>query len=506
MSRKSLWLFVLATLPLCRAQSLADFEKKVTEFTLQNGLHFIVAERHEAPVVAFNATVNVGSVDDPPGESSMAHMFEHMIGKGTTTVGSKNWPEEQRALEAVERAYDKLDALRRRGSAADKKEVETLQAELTQAIEKANSFVQPNEFTRVISEQGGAGFNAGTASDYTTYFYSLPSNRSELWFLLQSEWFRRPVFREFYKERDVVREERRMRVESDVQGKLQEVLLATAFMAHPYRNLIGWASEIESLRASEAEKFFKKYYVPGNITIAIVGDVNPADMKRLAEKYFASIPAGPLPPPVPIVEPPQEGEKRAALESEAQPLLMIAYKRPNQRDKDDPVFDVISGILSSGRTGLLYQEMVRDKKIALEAESVATIPGGKYPNLFMFFDAPTPGHTTEENEQAIYGILDRLKTEKVDDETLARVKTKLRAGLIQQLDSNTGLASQLTSYNIAYGNWRVMFTGLEDINRVTAEDVQRVVRQYFVAHERTVGFTVAPKGPQQTTQNREAAQ
>jgi predicted Zn-dependent peptidase len=270
-------------------------------------------------------------------------------------------------------------------------------------------------------------------------------------------------------------------------------------MAHPYRNLIGWASEIESLRASEAEKFFKKYYVPGNITVAIVGDVNPADMKRLAEKYFASIPAGPLPPPVSIEEPPQEGEKRAALETEAQPLVMIGYKRPNQTAKDDPVFDVVSGVLSSGRTGLLYQELVRDKKIALEADSAASIPGGKYPNLFLFFGAPTPGHTTEEIEQGIYGILERLKTQKVDAETLTRVKTKLRAGLIQQLDSNTGLASQLTFYHIAYGNWRVMFTGLEDINKVSADDVQRVVRQYFVPHERTVAFTTAPSTPSQTT-------
>jgi predicted Zn-dependent peptidase len=178
---------------------------------------------------------------------------------------------------------------------------------------------------------------------------------------------------------------------------------------------------------------------------------------------------------------------------------MIAYKRPNQRAKDDPVFDVISGIFSSGRTGLLYQELVRDKKIALEADSAASVPGGKYPNLFLFFGAPTPGHTTEEIEHGIYAIIERLKTQKVDEETLSRVKTKLRAGLIQQLDSNTGLASQLTYYRIAYGDWRVMFTGLEDINKVSADDVQRVMREYFVPHERTVAFTVEPKAPQQTS-------
>ena len=143
------------------------------------------------------------------------------------------------------------------------------------------AIVEPNEFTRVIEEQGGVGFNAGTAQDYTTYFYSLPANKTELWFLLTSEWFRRPVFREFYKERDVVREERRMRVESSTQGKLMELLMATSFMAHPYRNMIGWASEIEALRAKDANEFYKKYYAPGNVTMAVVGDVKAADIETI---------------------------------------------------------------------------------------------------------------------------------------------------------------------------------------------------------------------------------
>jgi predicted Zn-dependent peptidase len=492
---KPFWrLSLLFLLPLLiKAQNLKEFEKKVTEFTLANGLHFIVLERHDAPVVAFQAMVNVGSVDDPAGSSSMAHMFEHMIGKGTTSVGSTNWPEEQKALAAVEAAYDKLDDERWKGTSADPKKVQQLEADLNVAIVRANSFVDQNAYIRVINESGGVGFNAGTASDYTTYFYSLPSNRIELWFLMQSEWFRRPVFREFYKERDVVREERRMRVESDVQGKLQEVLLATSFMAHPYRNMIGWASEIEGLRAKDADKFFKKYYAPVNITIAIVGDADPAQVKRLAEKYYATIPAGPPPPPVTSLEPPQEGEKRAVLESDSQPLLTIAYKRPNQNDKDDPVFDVISAILSGGRTGLLYKELVTGKKIALEADSGATTPAGKYPNLFQLYSVPAPDHGVEENEKAIYAIIDRLKAEKVDAATLDRVKTKLRASLIHQLNSNSGLASQLAFYHVEYGDWRMMFKGIDMINKITADDVQRVVRQYFVDSGRTVVYTVPPK-------------
>jgi predicted Zn-dependent peptidase len=318
-------------------------------------------------------------------------------------------------------------------------------------------------------------------------------NKTELWFLLTSEWFRRPVFREFYKERDVVREERRMRVESSTQGKLMEILMATAFMAHPYRTFIGWASEIENLRAKDADAFYQKYYAPGNITMAVVGDVSAAEIRKLAEKYFGTIPARPMPPPVTVREPEQEGEKRAVLESPSQPLLIVGYKRPNQNHPDDPVFDVIAGILSSGRTGTLYKDLVRDKRIALAAQAAPTFPAGKYDNLFILFNVPQAGHSVEENEKAMDAVVERLKNEKVDAATLDRVKTKVRAGLVRQLDSNTGLASQLPMYETFYGDWRVMFTGLQDIEKVTAEDVQRVAKQYFTNSNRTVVHTVAPK-------------
>src|SRR5688572_11638535 len=318
----------LCLLPLLSpAQNLKEVERHVTEFTLPNGMHFIVFERHEAPVVAFNMFANVGTVDDPAGQSSMAHMFEHMIGKGTTTVGTKNWAAEQKALERVETLYDRLDEERRKGSRVDKEKLKQLEAEFKDAVESANAHVEQNAYPRVIEEHGGVGFNAGTSNDYTTYFYSLPVNKMELWFMLSSEWLKRPIYREFYKERDVVREERRMRVESSVQGKLFELLLSTAFMAHPYRNMIGWASEIEALRAKDAEQFFQKYYGPSNITAVVVGDVTPAEVRKMAEKYFGPIPARPSPPPVSIAEPKQEGEKRAVLESAAQPLLLIGYKR-----------------------------------------------------------------------------------------------------------------------------------------------------------------------------------
>ena len=382
---------ILVVVPLfLHAQDLKEFEKKVTTFTLSNGLQFIVAERHEAPVVSFHTYVNAGSVDDPSGQTGLAHMFEHMAFKGTETIGATDWASEKKALDAIEEVYDRLEAERNRGPKADKEKIQALEAQLKINIDLAQSWVQPNEYTRIVEESGGVGLNAGTTLDSTEYYYSLPSNRIELWFLLESQRFLHPVFRKFYKERDVVMEEHRMRVESSPQGKLQQDYLSTAFAAHPYHNPPGgWPSDIASLRRSQAKAFFDKYYVPGNIVIAIVGDVNPADAKRMAERYFGPLPARPLPPAVHTQEPPQPGPKVAIVESATQPIVMIGYKWPDQNDKDDAVFDVIQIILAHGRTGLMHKNLVEEKKIALTAQAAATFPGGRYANLFTFFLVPS---------------------------------------------------------------------------------------------------------------------
>lgn len=490
-----LCLSLLLLLPaFLSAQSLADFEKKVTSFTLKNGLQFLIIERHDAPVVSFHTYVNAGAVDDPSGSTGIAHMMEHMAFKGTPTIGSKNWSKERSALENIEKAYDRYEEERNKGFRADKDKLASLQAAIKDAIATADSYVEPNEYDRIVESNGGVGMNAGTSEDSTQYFYSFPSNRLELWFLLESERFLNPVLREFYKERDVVREERRMRVESSPQGMLVESLLATAFEAHPYHNFAGgWPSDIESFRATDAEAFFKKYYVPGNITIAIAGDVDPTVAEKLAAKYFGPMKAGTTPPLVRTIEPPQVGEKRAKVASPSQPLMVMGFKRPDQYSPDAAAIDVLTEILSGGRTGIMYKEMVRDKQIALAAESIPAYPGSKYPSLFLFFVVPSPGKTLDENEKAIYEIIERVRTQSVDEASLKRVKTKLRAGLIEGLDSNTDLAETLSTYQASYGDWRKVFTELDDYNKVTAADVQRVAKEYLVETSRTVVWTYSPQ-------------
>jgi predicted Zn-dependent peptidase len=477
------------------AQDLKEFEKRVTEFTLPNGLHFIVLERHEAPVVSFHTYVNAGSVDDPKGQTGLAHMFEHMAFKGTDTIGTTNPVEEKKALAEVERTYDAVDAEKNKLEKADPAKLKKLQEELDAAIEKANSFAIDNLYPRIIEENGGVGMNANTGEDSTNYFYNFPANRVELWFYLESSRFLHPVYRQFYKERSVVREERRMRTESDPQGKLLEAMLGTAIMAHPYRiPAVGWASDIENLRVSDAEKFFGTYYVPANLTIAIVGDVDPAKMKSFATEYFGRLAKRPLPPPVTTVEPPQEGPKRVEIASPAQPIEVIAYHRPDEHDKDDPVFDVISAVLSEGRTSIMYRDLVRDKRLALAAGADSSMPGGKYPSLFFFYLVPGLGHTAAENEKELDTILENFEKTNVDAATLARVKTRTRAGLIRRLDNNAGLAQLLAEYYANYGDWRKLFTSIDDIDKVTADDVQRVAKQYFTPENRTIGVTYQPAG------------
>ena len=496
--RPSLLLFLLVP-ALLAAQSVAElqkaFEKKVTEFTLPNGLHFLLIERHDAPVVSFHTYLNVGSVDDPGGQTGLAHMFEHMAFKGTPAIGTKNWTLERAAMDAVERVYDRLEAERHKGARADAKKVTALEVELAAVMEKADSFVEENEYDRAVESNGGLDMNAGTGEDSTNYYYSFPSNRLELWFLLESERFLNPVFREFYKERDVVREERRMRVESSSQGKLIEALMATAFSAHPYRNMPGgWAGDIEHFRRPDAEKFYKQYYVPANMTIGIAGDVDPVQAKRLAAKYFGRLAARPLPSAYRTDEPLQEGEKRVAVASPAQPFMALGYKRPDRYSPDDAALSVLDAVLSDGRTGMIYKDMVRDKQIALGAGSQSEFPGGRYPSLFLFYVAPASGHSIEENEKEFYQIIEQVKATKVDDATLLRIKTKLRAELIRKLASNTGLAVELCSYYVNFGDWRKLFTELDDYNKVTADDVQRVAKKYLVAEHRTVAYTYTPEG------------
>ncbi len=487
----------LGFIPTLHAQDIASFEKRITVKKLANGLTVVIMERPEAPVFSFYTRVDVGSVQEVPGITGLAHMFEHMAFKGTHEIGTTNWPAEKLALDKVERAYLAYLHERLKETGRDPKKIAELEKAWQDAVAEADQYVIPNQFPEIVESQGGAGLNASTDRDETTYYYSFPQNRLELWAYLESERFLEPVMRQFYKERDVVYEERRMSVDSSPQGRLFEQFLATAFVAHPYRRpVVGWPSDLRDFSATDALNFFHKYYVPANIVVAVVGDVKAAEALPIMEKYFGRLPAAPAPEPLRTQEPPQQAQRTVMIREASQPFYVEGYHRPNFRDPDDSVYDVLSDLLSKGRTSRLYRSLVRDKRIALAAQG-GTFPGVKYPSLFFFFAEPIQGHTAAEMAGPVHEEIERLKTQDVSDEELESIKVRAKADLIRGLANNQGLAFQLGEYQALYGDWRELFRQIDQLDKVTKADIRRVANKTFREDNRTVGIieTEAPKPP-----------
>jgi predicted Zn-dependent peptidase len=480
---------------LLQSQELTQLEQKVTDFTLNNGLRFIVFERHEVPTISFHTYVKAGSVDNPAGYSGLAHIFEHLAHKGSETIGTRGWENEKKALEAMDEAYDRMEAERNKGGRADRNKLENLQTQVRLAIDVAGRNAQPKEYDDILGESGAGGSRASAGWNSIEYAYTLPSNRAELWYLMEAQRLFHPVFREFYTEREGMLEEYQKSQQS-VQNRLLDALLNTAFAAHPYHTpAIGWPSDISNLKRSDAKAFYDKYFVPGNITVAMAGDVNPAEARRMAEKYFGGTTARPLPPILHTDELTQHGPRTVVLELSTQPVAAIGYKRPSYYDKDDAVLDVLQLLLTNGKDGLLYRDLVLEKRLAQAADSVATFPDGRYPNLFLFVIVPSGVHTVDEIQKAMDEVFGSLKLRPIDAGLLYQAKNQVRFRSYQKLTSNAVMANMLATYAVEFGDCRKLFTSLEDVDKISAEDVMRVAQKYFVASTRTTVYVAAPGLP-----------
>jgi predicted Zn-dependent peptidase len=395
----------------------------------------------------------------------------------------------------VEAANNAYEAEYLKAVGRDEKKLAGLKQNLKDAETEAHKFVIPNQFTDVAVRNGAEGLNAETGLDDTKFFWSMPENRLELWAWLESERLANAAPREFYKERDVVIEERRMRTDSNPIGRLVEQFLSTAYVAHNYgRSGIGWPSEVSQINATEAMEFHKKYYVGANIVIAVVGDVKAAEALPVLEKYFSKIPGGPKPEEMTTIEPKQFAEKTVAIREQTQPFYIEGYHRPDYHDPDDAVYDAIQDILSNGRVSRLYRSLVRDQQIAAEAAGFSPFPGEKYPSLFAIFAVPVPGHTPAQMSDAIHKEIEKLKTTDVSDEELAMFKTRTRADLLRGLANNQGLANDLVEYQTRYGDWRELFLQLEKVDKVSKADIRRVANEIFVPSNRSEAWieTEAP--------------
>jgi predicted Zn-dependent peptidase len=488
---------LLLAVSAASAQDLKSFEKRITVKVLPNGLTLVICERHDAPVFSYTTFIDAGDVNDPTGESGLAHMFEHLAFKGTSEIGTTDYAAEKVALQKVEEANDAYEAEYLKSVGRSEQKLAELQKAFLAAQAEAEKYVIPNQFTEVADANGAHDLNAGTGLDETQYFWSMPENRLELWAWMESSRLSDVVPREFYKERDVVMEERRMRVDSNPIGRLEEQFFATAYVAHNYgRSDIGWPSEVGQINATEAMAFHKKFYVGGNIVIAIVGDVDPNTALPMLEKYFSRVPAGPRPEDMTTVEPQQFAEKSVVIREQTQPVYLEGYHRPSYRDPDDAVYGAISDILSNGRVSRLYRSLV-EQQIAAEAVGESPVPGVRYPSLFMFGAIPLPGHTPAEMRDAIHKEIEKLKTTDVTDAELEMFKTRTRADLLRGLDDNQGLADSLAEYQTRYGDWRELFLQLDRVDKVTKADIRRVANQVFVASNRTSAEidTEPPAGP-----------
>lgn len=460
----------------------------VTEFRLDNGLKFIVLERHQAPVVSFLTYADVGGANEPDGQTGVAHFLEHLAFKGTTRIGTADYRAEKPLLDRLDRLYDRLRA------ASDPADIENLQQAIATATETSQQLVKPNELGQIVEQAGGVGLNAATSADATTYTYSFPSNKLELWMSLESERFIDPVFREFETEKAVILEERRQRTDNSPVGQLVEVFLDKAFTAHPYRRpVIGYDRDVRNLTRQNVRDFFDTYYVPSNLTIAIVGDVNPSEVQRLAQLYFGRFPTADKPDSTVTSEPPQQTPQEVSLTLPSQPIYLEGYHCPSIRDRDAVVYEILSSLLSNGRTSRLYSSLVETQKVALTAQGFFGFPGDKYPTLMAFYGITAPGHTNDDLAAALRAEIDRFKTELVAPEDLDRVKTQIRASVLRSLDSNSGMARLLSEYEVKTGNWQNLFAALDAISAVTPEDIQRVARTTFRPENRTVG-RVLPQG------------
>lgn len=485
---------------LLLATTVAAQEVAVEEVVLDNGMTVLLLPRPGDPNVAAGWVAKVGSVYERPGITGVAHLFEHMMFKGTSTIGTRNIEqdlqliaqldqvktdiriEEAGLLEAhrLGRIDDPNDPARRSSRHQELlEEFDALLAEQEELIIK-------EDFSRIYSGQGASAMNAGTSYDYTIYFVNVPANKLELWFWLESDRLLNPVFREFYSERDVVHEERRMRTDSTPTGKFQEQFDALFWQSSPYSwPVVGWPSDLEGITREEALSFFELYYAPNNLTAALVGDFDPSEAKTLAERYFGRLRASDRPPPQPRTrEMPQLGEKRMTAYADTNPQVEIRYHSVPDGHVDEPPLVVLGQILN-GRTGRLYRSLVEEQEVATSAFGGQS--GMKFEGMFSLAGVAKDGRTPEEVEQALYVEIERLKTELVEPRELQKVKNQNAASNFRGLRSNFGLMNQLLVRE-AWRGWATINTDPALYDAVAAEDVMRVASTYFEPENRAVAI------------------
>jgi predicted Zn-dependent peptidase len=492
------------TLFLC-AYVVAAQKVPVQEVVLDNGMRLLLVPRKGDPNVAAGWVARVGSVNERPGITGLSHLFEHMMFKGTHAIGTKNIEENLRLIKEMDQVRAELrqeqQALilkARHGEITDAKDPKyrsekhkQLLAKFDELIKREKEIMVKDEFDKVYTTAGGSGMNAGTSNDFTVYFINVPANKLELWFWMESDRLRNPVFREFYSERDVVHEERRLRTDSTPTGKFNEQYDSMFWQSSPYGwPVVGWPSDLEGITREEALEYFAVNYAPNNLTAALVGDIDPARAVELAKKYFGTLRRGPREPePVRTSEMPQLAEKRMVAHADTNPQVRVRYHTVADGHKDAFALDILGSVLS-GRTGRLYKALVLQQQVANNA--FAGQDSRKYEGLFEISGVAKPGKTPEEVEQALYKEIERIQKELVDANELQKVKNQYAAGAFRGIQSNFGLMVQLLLRDNTRG-WETINSDPTRHQAVTPEDIRRVANTYFKPENRTIAIYYTKK-------------
>lgn len=492
------FMLLLIAIPLS-AQD--DIQLDVKEKVLSNGMTILVVENDIAPVFSTYVRFKVGACDENLGITGVSHLLEHMLFKGTKIIGTSNYEAEKPLMAKI----DSLAALLREEKTklqnylADGSEarVEALREEIAAVQAEQAQYIIKDELWETYLKNGGAGLNASTGSDGTQYYVSLPNNRLELWAFLESDRIANLQLREFYSERDVVREERRLRTETQPWGRMYEALNATAHWGSPYHwGVIGWGTDIENVMREEVENYFKTYYHPGNAIACIVGDVRAEDVFAMCEKYFGKIPAGPTPPPVYTFDEPQMGERKVEIEFDANPVGIVGWHMPQATHPDVAALDVLSEILSRGRTSRFHKN-ITEKQIGNVGGYISF---SRYPDLFTVSITPMGDYTVENVLDTVYVELDKLKESPVEQWEIDKVRNQADADFIRSLASNGGLAYRLGNMQAMVGDWHYLIDYRKELKAVTPDDVMRVAKKYFTKANRTV-VTLVKKDQQPPADN-----
>ena len=490
------------------------FSQSIQKHTLSNGIRVILMKNGITPTLACYLKIGVGSSDEPFDQAGVAHFLEHLLFKGTRELGTNNFDKEEPYLEQISRVGERIDRMktklldplltdeRKKNLRSKLRKNQRLLKSLQRLVRK---FVISEEDSQAYSLAGQVGYNAYTSTDVTNYQILLPKNRLKLWAWLESSRLLQPVFREFYIERKIIQEERKMRYDSKPSSLLYELFVKTAFGMSPYgKPVIGFASNIPNLRLKDTENFFKDRYVTSKMVIALVGDLDFEPTLKIVKRYFERIPRK-EPGEFPAIQYEiPKGRKTAKLVAEHTPYLITGWYKPALFHKDHIVFEIINKLLTGGINSRLVKRLVIKDKLVQAVRSYTGIPGEKLRNSYAIFATPYSHAKYTDTLGAINEEIETLKREGPEKKELERVKIGYYSGLVSSLESNAGLANSLSYYELMLNDYAHFFRSIQRINNVSSTDIQRVLKKYFKEEENVTVSIQKPGASEPITQTKQA--